>query len=348
MKKRITLPAGGILFFFFLWLFYAATTVSLPSPQTPIQLYSNQTHQDLKLLFLQTLKKANRSIFIAMYGLTDPDVLRLLQKKEQEGLPISILYDPSASGPIPLKNSRLYPILSEGLMHRKIVVIDETLVFLGSANMTPSSLKIHDNLVVGLYHPGLATFLSNPPESHFSLGNRGELFLLPDLTALEKVVECLDRAEKRLRIALFTLTHPLLIDAMIRAHARGVDVRVALDVHTGKGASAKALEKLLSAGVPVYLSQGQQLFHHKWALIDDKKLLIGSANWTQAAFTKNQDCLLVLEELSKKERKFLKNLWQKIETSAQEPVSPNLEVAHCQMAQEPRAARYTQERRGWG
>ena len=55
-----------------------------------------------------------------------------------------------------------------------------------------------------------------------------------------------------------------------------------------------------------------QLLHHKWALIDKETLIVGSANWTTAAFTKNQDCFLVLP-LKEKEQKFMKNLWKVIQ-----------------------------------
>ena len=62
------------------------------------------------------------------------------------------------------------------------------------------------------------------------------------------------------------------------------------------------------------LSQGRELLHHKWAVIDDRVLAMGSANWTKAAFNKNSDFLFFLSPLDKRQRRFLGNLWEIIES----------------------------------
>ncbi|MGH2611481.1 MAG: phospholipase D-like domain-containing protein, partial [Rhabdochlamydiaceae bacterium] len=68
---------------------------------------------------------------------------------------------------------------------------------------------------------------------------------------------------------------------------------------TAYGASKKAVQKLSSAGIEIFLSSGLPLLHHKWAYIDHKELILGSTNWTEAAFRKNEDVLLFLKPLSK-------------------------------------------------
>ncbi len=255
-----------------------------------------------------------------MYAVTDPELIGLLTDKAAEGVSTSIFFDPGASsGPHLKENGYLavYPIASKGLMHRKILVIDEKLVFLGSANMTTQSLKMHDNLVVGITNSSLAQALTDPSflSMHFHAGKQpGELFLLPDKTntALERIVDLIKKAKNSIYIAMFTLTHPTIIDALAEAHARNVEVKVAVDFYTGKGASMKSLEALRAKEVPVFLSLGQQLLHHKWAYIDDSILVVGSANWTKAAFSQNQDCFLILNNLTEEQRKFMNKIWKTI------------------------------------
>lgn len=243
------------------------------------------------------------SIDLWMYAATDPFLLQRLEKKAGEGVHVALRFDKRGGTP-PLP-SCLHPTMmkSKGLMHRKIVITDDQIVFLGSANMTTSSLQLHDNLSVGLYHPGLARFLKSPPQTTytFQIGEpqmQGEIWLLPDTKALGKIEKLIDEARSYIFIAMFTLTQGHLIDALIRAHQRGVSVKLALDRYTAHGASKKAVKKLSSAGIEIYLSAGLPLLHHKWASIDQQQLILGSTNWTEAAFRKNEDVLLFLSELT--------------------------------------------------
>ena len=155
-------------------------------------------------------------------------------------------------------------------MHRKIVSLDHAQVFLGSANFTATSLCHHDNLVLGIYSPPLAEFLENPLTTSFSFDlnkQKGEVFLLPDSgqTGLKRLLGCLNEAKVKIWIAMFTLTHPEIAEALIQAKQRGVAVTVAVDYYTAKGASKKTLEALEKEGIKILNSQGRQLLHHKWA-----------------------------------------------------------------------------------
>ncbi len=256
-----------------------------------------------------------------MYGITDPDVISILGKKASEGIPICIEYDKKASSQKLLKTLpstvELHPSSSKGLMHRKIVIIDQTTLLLGSANLTTASLRHHDNLVVGLYCPPLAAFLHHPTAPFFPFTAKeieGEIWLLPDkeLKALNKLTNTIQSAKKTIKIAMFTLTHPRIADALISAKKRGVCVEVAVDYYTAKGASEKCIAKLKAAGIEILLSQGQELLHHKWALLDDRILIMGSANWTKAAFQKNDDFLMFFSRLNESQIIFLKKLWKNI------------------------------------
>ncbi len=257
-----------------------------------------------------------------MYGITDPEVVKVLCKKAALSIPIAIEYDKKASSAKLLKTLpktvQLQAIKSKGLMHRKILIIDEATLFLGSANLTTASLRHHDNLVVGLYCPSLAAYLRHPLSQSFSFSageTQGELWLLPDreLKALERLIACLQSAKSSIQIAMFTLTHPTIADALIEAKSRGVKVEVAIDYYTAKGASGKCIERLAQAGIAILLSRGQELLHHKWAFIDGQSLVMGSANWTQAAFKKNEDFLLFFPKLQQNDIKFLKKLWENID-----------------------------------
>lgn len=295
-----------------------AITPHFPSTKDPLLFYSNQTRNDIKLLFAQALKKARKSIHITMYALTDPDIIHILRAKHEQGVTVQVFYDPSAT---PHKTFEpdfpAYSIQSSGLMHRKIVIVDDELVFLGSANMTTQSLSLHDNLVFGFHHPDLAHFLKRCDTSSFSFSvgsQQGILWLLPESgpEALQEVISTISQATQTIKIAMFTLTHPDILNALLAAQARGISITIAVDYFTGQGASANMIEKLQEAGIAIRLSMGRELLHYKWALIDDQKLLVGSTNWTKAGFGKNYDFLLIFNSLTPEQTNYMNTLWHTI------------------------------------
>ncbi|VHO03652.1 Phospholipase D precursor [Candidatus Rhabdochlamydia sp. T3358] len=304
----------GSLCLFFIWLVSTAITTTFPSIEKPLTFYSNQTRDDIKAVFYRSIKEAKSHVHLSIYGLTDTSLIHILNQKGLN-IPIEVYYDSSASPKLnkKLKNCSSCPVKTKGLMHRKILILDKELIFLGSANFTPSSLLHHSNLVIGLYHPPLASFLQDPTNSYYSFEinqQQAEAFLLPTAgkEALGRILQLINQAKKTIDVAAFTLTHPLICDALISAKNRDVKLTIVLDGYSAKGASKKALDQLKSQGLAVCASQGAHLLHHKLCVIDQEILITGSANWTKAAFNKNADLLLILHLKDPKLKKFLKNL----------------------------------------
>ena len=303
---------------------YYALYTPFPTPEHPIHFYSNHTRDNLKRVYKKALKTAKKSIELSIYSLTDPHLLHILEKQADAGVAVTLFYDPKATTiPPTLKDKcTLVPYKKSALMHRKILIIDNKLTFLGSANLTPTSLKVHDNLVIGIHnHPFASSALMNP-QTDLSLPHQaGRLWLLPEakLKALHSLIDHICKAKKKIHVALFTLTHPKLVQALIDAHSRGVAVTCILDHYTAEGASKKAQEALVKQGVTVAFSRGQQLLHHKWVHIDNHTLFFGSANWTKAAFSTNSDCLMKLSPLTKNQRKFMRKMWKIILLESKQP-----------------------------
>lgn len=293
------------------WLLIKTFNPKLPSSKKTTIFYSNQLRDDLKLVTLHAIRQAKHSIHLQIYGFSDPDIKAAIEKAYSKGVDVEVFYDPKASPPIGYG----YPVKSSGLMHRKICVIDKEISLIGTANFTTNSLKMHQNLVLGVYDPKLANYFiqSNEQNAVFEIhGTQVENFFLPDFdkAALKKLILWIDEAEKNINLALFTFTHPNLVKALTRAVQRGVNVSIAIDRYTARGASKKAIKILSEAGGNILINQGDALLHHKWALIDEKRFIFGSANWTKSAFERNQDLILFLDFLGHKEIDKLQKLWK--------------------------------------
>lgn len=304
----------------------AKSSPSLPKTQEPLL----QEH-GLSSLFLHAIESAQESILLASYSLSDPILLSALQKRAEAGIETTVVYDPSTSG---REWSRLGKEVRQiarkglGLTHQKLLVVDKELLCIGSANASTESLRWHDNLVLSCLHRELATLLVAretelapgplPPTSELHPLKAGEQDLefwqlpMEGEAALKRLIALLEGAEQRIQVAMFTWTHSALTEAVIAAHRRGVHVTAILDRTSANGTSYKTFRRLQEAGVPVRAHRGSPLLHHKLCIIDETILVMGSTNWTQAAFTKNRDCFVVLSPLTQAQRKRLQRAWKRI------------------------------------
>lgn len=315
-----------------------STSSPVPIEGSSPTLYATQCRDDLCLNLKQVLKKAKKTILVIIFSLTDQEIIHTLQAKAEEGVQITVIYDASASRGLQQRlGNNIRTIKRQGLsglMHRKIVVVDESLIWAGSANLTSSSLRRHDNLVMGLHAPNIAQVIHakaeriiqhKPPQeaqsnSFLVDGQPIELWFVPeDRQALDRLIQLIRGAEKTIRIAMYTWTHPLITEEIINAHRRGITVEAALDRQMSHGANARAVHKLEAHGIPLGFNKGSQLLHHKFAWIDDSILVMGSANWTKAAFARNEDCLLILHQLTEKQRRFMSTLWDHVKSEGQIP-----------------------------
>lgn len=300
MRRRYKIsPVLAGLFLFFFLLVYSLYT-PLPSPKKPIIFYNSERRIDLNHTLKKIINTAKKSITLHTYSLTDLSILSLLKNRAEKGISIHLYYDKKASLPLDLlnqKNFHFHPIQGKGLIHEKLWIIDETLLFLGSTNLTPSSLKMHDNLMVGLYVPPLAKTLSKkrPEEIHLETDKAAfHYYSLPNKSGFKALLETLDQAQKEVSLSLFTFTHPEIAEKLIALHKKGIKITLKLDRGTARGASKDVKRILENEKIHVQTSQGLQLFHHKWAIIDQKTHILGSANWTKAAFNKNNDLILII------------------------------------------------------
>ena len=293
---------------------------SLKNQNFPFQasFYSNQSKSDIKQRLIKSIKLASSRIDLAVFALNDPQIISALNIRASN-VPIQIIVD---KGHIEDLRARLDPrikllkIKQKGLMHHKTFLIDDQ-IFLGSTNLTSTSLRMHDNLTIEFVDQKLSKELRNglfDQMGGFALNSNNKLITLwslPSKNALENLIDCINTSSSSIKVAMFTLTHPLLVDALIQAKNRGVIIEVILDRNSSKGASLKAFEKLKMNNIKVFLSNGSQLMHHKIALIDQSTLIMGSTNWTVAAFEKNQD-LLVKYELENQSLRVIKKIWRNL------------------------------------
>lgn len=323
MKRRRFRLFLSLITLLCLWLLYTTIHVELPREGGPLLFFSSNTRQDLRLAVRAAIQQSRRSLHLSLYALGDPGVIKSLNDKAHEGVAITLWMDRQANQDLPRwlhPAIQLRPQQNQGLMHQKLLVIDAEQVWMGSANFTTASLRRHDNFLMALHHPDVAqwclTQLDHPesplPPQGFALDNQTlELFWLPAHHQVDqKILELLRTAHKTLRVALFTFTRDDFARELIQAHRRGVAVEVVMDRDSARHTSKKIARKLQGAGIPVQVNDASSLMHHKFAWIDSRVLVQGSANWTKAAFGRNAEIVGILEPLNPNQNQWLGRMWR--------------------------------------
>ena len=320
--KKLIFPFSFFLFFLLTVYFVKhGTIVHLPSSTNPILFFYSQGQQDLKLTFVEAIQKAQKKIVLSIFTLKDTHLIAWLNKKSKHGVEVIIYFDKEHNYDLIEKldpSIKKIPYQHAGLMHRKLLVIDDHITILGSANFTKNSLWEDDNLVCGIYHDDLAMWIErhlthyNIHESFYTPQGDFDCYLTPDRkrVGIEKLVETIDKAEKKIQIAMFSFTHPEIIKSLAKAKQRGVILEVYLDKNMKFQNSLKKQKGFNEIKSSIFYGYRPYLLHHKCALIDEKIFIMGSTNWTNAGFLKNQDFIIFFQNLPPKQVEYLKSLFK--------------------------------------
>jgi cardiolipin synthase len=227
-------------------------------------------------------------------------------------------------GPTFLSNKKL-------ITHVKIVIADHKSAIIGGMNLKDSESVNHDymikiegpsvielekitnsdynaspSLVKNTKSPALKDEPSNSGNDTVEIAQTGFKDQSIDNLMLDKI----NKAQKSINIEVLLLDYKPIVDALVNAKKRGVNVRVVVD-QADLGKYNAILDKLpieglanfggvmllTDAGIPVrwYIPQKKdQVLHAKVLTVDDGVMVIGSANMTYHALTRNHEMSISL------------------------------------------------------
>jgi phosphatidylserine/phosphatidylglycerophosphate/cardiolipin synthase-like enzyme len=123
-------------------------------------------------------------------------------------------------------------------------------------------------------------FFTNPADSASDQRSGG-----PD----GALVAAIDAAQLTVDAALYSLTLDSARQAFIRAHRRGVVVRLVMESDNLDAADPQAVK---DAGIPIIGDRGQGLMHNKFVVIDQAEVWTGSMNLTDAGTYEDRNNLI--------------------------------------------------------
>ena len=121
------------------------------------------------------------------------------------------------------------------------------------------------------------------------------LIVLPDDSA-KPILDAIANAKKSIRVKMFLFSDPALLQAVIAAQHRGVDVRIMLNPERrdGEKENGESRKTLVEGGVKVIDSNPHfDLTHEKSMVIDDTIAFVQSLNWETKNLTVTRDYAVV-------------------------------------------------------
>ena len=295
------------------------------------------------------LKLAQKSIFLQYYIFLDDkignEIADILISKARDGVEVKVIYD--HVGSFSAKNSFFKRMEKEGVEihpffrvnfpqfanrvnwrnHRKIVVIDGKIGYIGGMNIADrysygdgdgktswrdTHFRVQGDIIESLvysfvidwnfqknntYFPDLSSISHNETSNTgLQLVTGGPVNNWNNLSLM--FLKAITSARKKIWIQTpYFLPTDALFNAIEAAALAGVDVRIMMPEHTDSVllhyASFSYISQCIEAGVKIYLYQAGML-HAKSMIIDDSLVIAGSTNFDFRSFENNFECNLFM------------------------------------------------------
>jgi len=144
----------------------------------------------------------------------------------------------------------------------------------------------------------LSSLVVLPHAGHAVYASGVSVGFSPEGSAEALVDSVIDGAQTEIRLAGYSFTSPEVASALIRAKARGVNVRVVLDKKANQNRNSQSAINLLAArDIPVRLNGQYAALHDKFIVVDGQTVETDSFNYTRVGVRQNSENALVVHDM---------------------------------------------------
>ncbi len=261
-------------------------------------------------IIIKDIAKASKSINMAMYYLTNKNITKALVEAHHRGVEVRIITDDKKIG-----SKRYRYLASEGiaieddrdrkaLMHNKILIVDNRVVWIGSGNYTVYSFyRNHDNYL-RVSNRDIAHYYTkkfNQLYTHTNIAIKPyiksniEIYFSPDSDIQNRLLELIESAKDSINIMMFAFTNRDISRALLDAQKRGVAIKIVVDKRQNSYQKYSVYRELKSNGIDIKLDKNRFKLHHKVMIIDKKITILGSYNFTRWANSNNDENIIIIK-----------------------------------------------------
>lgn len=292
------------------------------------------------------IDSSKETIDMAIYGFENiPQIKQALINAQNRGVKIRMVYDTDSDNKSYYKNTfelaniikntntdNKNPKTKPYIMHNKFIVFDNSRVYTGSANISPSDMSNYNSNVIlfiksqkiaeiftkefnqlysGKFHTEKVS--TNPNETVVGASVLSVYFSPQDNIINTRIIPMINKSKKSIYMPTFLITHKDLTKALINAKQRGVDIKILID---GANANSQySTHKLLrDFGIDVKVENYAGKMHAKSIIIDGEYLVLGSMNFSKSGNSKNDENVIIIKnpKLAEFYIKQFNEMWEKI------------------------------------
>jgi len=262
------------------------------------------------------INNSQKTIDVALYGVGQQNsIINALKNAKQRGVTVRSVVDYSE------KMDSLYPNTiqfahdfnaqmdkTETLMHNKFFIFDDKKVLTGSANVSSTgtggynsnnAVLIESDEIALLYKEEFekmykGKFSINKTPTRLFDNNLIKPYFSPKDDILNVILNEIKKAKNKIYVSIFYLTDKKLIQELINAKKRGVEVLILID-SLGASNFKERIQAIRANGIPVIIENWGGKNHEKTIVVDGKILIVGSCNFSKSGFYKNDENIVVIK-----------------------------------------------------
>jgi phosphatidylserine/phosphatidylglycerophosphate/cardiolipin synthase-like enzyme len=276
----------------------------------------------IEIQLAAAIDAAQRTIDLAAYEFNLPLLTEALLRAHQRGVVVRIVTDDDAGFDDrdttlrQLAEARIRVVVDarRALMHNKFVIIDSTVVWVGSWNFTINDTYRNNNNVLILRSQGVVEnfqaefnemfdqrlFGPNSPSQTPRPDIRQDgipirTLFAPEDDVLSALLGEVGSAQQSIQFMVFSFTLDSIGERMIARAGSGVRVQGIFEV-TGSETQFSELRALFCAGLDARQDGNPYRLHHKVFIIDGRTVITGSFNISQNAVESNDESLVIITD----------------------------------------------------
>ncbi|MDQ7083528.1 MAG: phospholipase D-like domain-containing protein [Sulfurovum sp.] len=300
-------------------LLYLFTLLSLAqNPSQMIKPYFSQISgkyykEGVDTHIIADINYASDSIEMQMYHLSNKFIVKALIEAHQRGIKVRVFTDNKKvkSQKYRALNRAGVHIRTDGnknsLMANKILIIDGSIVWTGSANYTAQAfyrnhnnlLRISDRTIAKYYQDkfrDLYESSSSKSRAYLSKNKKIEIYFSPDSNIEKRIISLITSAKISVQFLAFSFTNPNIANALIEAHKRGIQVQGVFDKVQHHFQTSSQYRTLRKNHIKVNLNKNKFKLQSNIMIIDAHMIMTGSYTFTQEANSLNSENTIIMSD----------------------------------------------------
>ncbi len=257
----------------------------------------------------EDISTAHSSVFVECYLISDPVIVEALRSARSHGCDVRILMEESPYGGFSMNDTVRNKFRSAGIdtnwgnriysfTHAKFVVIDSTIAWVMTANLTKSAFDKNREVLVRSVSQDLVRDLVRVFWADRRRGpcNAGGLVLSP-VNARENLIGMLMAAHSSVDVVSEVLDDAQVKNTLKSLALRGVRVRVLLALPDAIPVNAMSRQQLERTDVAVRYLESPYL-HAKYILVDGQLAYVGSHNLSSGSLDENREVGVITNDVT--------------------------------------------------